>query len=167
MGASIIEGNAEHIPTIVEMAEKTWRATYSAILAPEQMDYMLRTIYGKDELAKVINDGSQKFLLLKDDSGFQAFASFGLRAENPGIGKVHKLYVLLDNQRKGYGTILIEEIKNRLRAKGVRMLDLNVNRFNPAKNFYERLGFRVIREEDVPIGPFFMNDYVMQLEIDE
>jgi ribosomal protein S18 acetylase RimI-like enzyme len=46
----------------------------------------------------------------------------------------------------------------------MHVLDLNVNRNNQAKHFYEKIGFNVIREEDIPIGPYWMNDYVMRIE---
>ncbi len=161
----IIEGNEGHIPSIVEIAEKTWHATYSKILSPEQLDYMLQTIYGTGALTNVIRDGSQKFLLLKDSHGIQGFVSFGARPENPEIWKVHKLYVLPENQGNGYGTVLIEEVKKRMREKGITTLDLNVNRHNPAQHFYRKMGCAVIREEDVPIGRFWMNDFVMRVEI--
>jgi ribosomal protein S18 acetylase RimI-like enzyme len=42
---------------------------------------------------------------------------------------------------------------------------LNVNRNNEAKEFYKKLGFKIIREEDIPIGQYWMNDYVMRLTI--
>ena len=161
----IIEGNEGHIPSIVEIAEKTWCATYSKILSPEQLDYMLKTIYGTGALANVIRDGSQKFLLLKDNHGLQGFVSFGARPENMQIWKVHKLYVLPENQGKGYGSVLIEEVKKRMRDRGITTIDLNVNRYNPAQYFYRKIGFTVLREEDVPIGRFWMNDFVMRLEI--
>jgi hypothetical protein len=42
-------------------------------------------------------------------------------------------------------------------------LRLNVNRYNKAKFFYEKLGFKIIGSEDVDIGNgFYMNDFVMQ-----
>jgi hypothetical protein len=37
-----------------------------------------------------------------------------------------------------------------------------VNRYNNAKSFYEKMGFAIVREEDIPIGPYWMNDYVMR-----
>jgi ribosomal protein S18 acetylase RimI-like enzyme len=64
----------------------------------------------------------------------------------------------------GFGRALIVDVVDRLRQRDLHMLDLNVNRFNPALHFYKKIGFRVIREEDVPIGPYWMNDYVMRLE---
>ena len=45
-------------------------------------------------------------------------------------------------------------------------MELNVNRSNRAKGFYERMGMRVVREGDFPIGGgFFMNDYIMGMEV--
>ncbi len=161
----IIEGNEAHIPSIVGIAEKTWHATYTKILSAEQLDYMLKTLYGTLALSKVMRDGSQHFLLIKDNRGMQGFVSFGARPEAPQIWKIHKLYVLPENQGKGYGTILIEEVKKRMQQTGVKTLDLNVNRYNPAQHFYRKMGFDIIREEDIPIGSFWMNDYVMRLEI--
>jgi ribosomal protein S18 acetylase RimI-like enzyme len=41
-----------------------------------------------------------------------------------------------------------------------------VNRHNRALHFYEKQGFKIIREEDIDIGSgYFMNDYVMELTI--
>ena len=160
----ISDGRQEDIPAIIDIAEKTWWSTYAEILAKEQIEYMLRAIYAPDILRKQIDNEDQTYLLLRDEQGPQGFASFGPRKEDPKTFKVHKIYVLPGNQKKGYGRALIEEITRRLRAQGTGMVDLNVNRFNPARTFYEKLGFHVIREEDVPIGPYWMNDYVMRLE---
>lgn len=161
----IYNATTKDIPVIQQLAENTWWATYGSILSKEQLRYMLDLIYSTETLSGVMEDSSQQFILLKDDRGTQAFAAFGARKENAGIYKLHKLYVLPDNQGKGYGRMLIDEVKSRMKNDGVSILDLNVNRFNPAKTFYEKLGFKIIYEEDVPVGPYFMNDYVMRLEL--
>ena len=45
-------------------------------------------------------------------------------------------------------------------------LELNVNRYNKARQFYETIGFVVVKEEDIDIGSgYFMNDYVMNLSL--
>ena len=42
-------------------------------------------------------------------------------------------------------------------------LDLNVNRHNNAKSFYEKMGFAAVYQEDIEIGKGYeMNDYVMR-----
>jgi hypothetical protein len=56
-------------------------------------------------------------------------------------------------------------VKQQVDGQNAMALDLNVNRFNPAQHFYKKLGFKIIGEEDVPIGQYFMNDYVMRLEL--
>ncbi|MBS1504124.1 MAG: GNAT family N-acetyltransferase, partial [Bacteroidetes bacterium] len=68
-------------------------------------------------------------------------------------------------QGKGYGKILINEVAQRTRDAGKHRLDLNVNRYNKARTFYEKMGFTVAYEEDIPIGPYWMNDYVMRKEL--
>jgi ribosomal protein S18 acetylase RimI-like enzyme len=163
--ATIITATPDHIPVIADLAEKIWWPTYSPLLENDQISNMLNAIYSTSALEKVMDNGSQTFIMLKDERGWQGFAAYGLRNEDPAVCKLHKLYVLPENQGKGYGKILIEEVKKRTTSMGISTLDLNVNRYNPAKGFYEKLGFRVIREEDVPIGPYWMNDYVMRLEL--
>ncbi|MBA4056931.1 MAG: GNAT family N-acetyltransferase [Marivirga sp.] len=160
----IVNATLDDVITIQQMAEQTWWSAYSEIISQQQIRYMLDTIYGEEPLKKVMSDGSQEFILVRNDTGHQGFASFGRRKEDPDIFKLHKLYVLPGNQGKGYGIALIEEIKKRLIGQNIRTLDLNVNRYNKAKAFYEKVGFRIIREEDIAIGPYWMNDYVMRLD---
>jgi ribosomal protein S18 acetylase RimI-like enzyme len=161
----IVEANETHIPKIVEIAEKTWAATYTPILSPGQLRFMLDTLYSESALAKVMRENSQKFLLIYDENGFQGFASYGIQPEDPQTFKLHKIYILPENQGKGYGALMIDKVKKLLLNQGVKALDLNVNRNNPALHFYKKLGFKIIREEDIPIGQYWMNDYVMRLEL--
>ena len=160
----ILPASLNDIPVIQSLAERTWWSTYSSIISAEQIRYMLDTIYGAEELRHVMNNGSQTFIILSDENGPQGYASFGLRSENPEICKLHKLYVLPDNQGKGYGKMLVDDVIRRL-MPGVKYLELNVNRHNKARDFYQRAGFKILREEDVSIGPYWMNDYVMRLEV--
>ena len=159
-----IDAGIADIPTIQDIAEKTWWPAYSQIVTKEQIRYMLDTIYKAEKISETMVDGSQHYILLNNDFVSEGFAAFGRRNEDPAVYKLHKLYVLPQNHGKGYGRLLIEEVKRRLKSEKIGILDLNVNRYNDAKNFYEKLGFSVIRQEDVPIGPYWMNDYVMRLQ---
>jgi ribosomal protein S18 acetylase RimI-like enzyme len=152
------------IPAIRQMAEKTWWLAYSNILSYDQIRYMLHTIYAPQTLKQQMKDNTEIFLIVRDEKGAQGFASYGQRPDDRSVFKIHKLYVLPRNQGNGFGKALISEIQNRLRRSGLHTLDLNVNRFNPAVKFYQKLGFKILREEDIPIGPFWMNDYVMRMK---
>ena len=153
------------VETIRQIAEQTWWATYSPILPTEQIAFMLGEIYSPEKITAQIAANLQTYLLLVEDGEAVAFAAYSPRDENPEIYKLHKLYCLPVTQGKGYGKILIEEVSRRTIADGKHTLDLNVNRHNKAKGFYEKMGFAVVYEEDIPIGPYWMNDYVMRREL--
>lgn len=163
----ILQASPNDIPAIRSMAEETWWPTYSPILTFEQIRYMLDSIYAAEALRRTMENGSQTFIILHDERGPQGFASYGPKPDSPDVIKLHKIYVLPDNHGKGYGKLLIEEVKKRCLALKINTLDLNVNRYNKARSFYEKIGFQVIGEEDVPIGPYWMNDYIMRLELGE
>jgi ribosomal protein S18 acetylase RimI-like enzyme len=158
---AIREATSEDAVIIRQMAEETWWATYSSILEPEQIEFMLNAIYEVNKLKKLIEQNNQTFILLLEDGTPVAFAGYSPREENPEIYKLHKLYCLPQTQGKGYGKLLIDEVASRVKKAGKNILELNVNRHNKAKQFYERQGFSVAYEEDIPIGPYWMNDYVM------
>jgi diamine N-acetyltransferase len=160
----ISEATVREIPIITDIAEQTWWPTYRHILTADQIRYMLDAIYGPKTLEAQIQHGLQTYLILRDHDGSQGFAAYGPHPDSPESYKLHKLYVLPHNHNKGYGRALIEEVKTRLTRHDIHRLHLNVNRHNPALRFYEKCGFKLIGEEDVPIGPYWMNDYVMRID---
>lgn len=160
----IFTASENDIPVIVGIAERTWWPTYRQILSTDQIEYMLQTIYSVAALRDAMREQAQIFLLLDDGNGPQGFAAYGKHPHVSGACKLHKLYVLPHNQGKGYGRMLIDEVKSRLLKADVHTLELNVNRHNPAIDFYEKVGFKRLREEDIPFGPYWMNDYVLRIE---
>lgn len=161
----ISDATPSDVPTIIDIAERSWWKAYGSILHANQIRYMLDTMYAPHVLTKDMRRGTQLFLLASDESQPRAFAAYGKRYEEVGVYKIYKIYVDPDTQGKGFGAALVREIVKRLALQGVPVLELNVNRHNPARTFYEKLGFRVEREEDTPIGPYWMNDYVMRLDL--
>jgi GNAT superfamily N-acetyltransferase len=147
---------------IQQLAEAIWIPTYSPILSQEQIRYMLDHIYDLDSITTQIKDGNQTYLMLMVDGVTTGFAAYSVRAENPEIYKLHKLYCLTETKGKGYGKMLLQEVEKKVLAAGKNILELNVNKYNPAKGFYERMGYEVIYSEVIPIGPYIMDDYVMR-----
>ncbi len=162
---SIRTATVADVDTIRGIAQTTWWITYSPILETEQIVFMLSEIYDADKLQKQIADNLQTFLLLMEDGKPVAFAAYSPREEDAEIYKLHKLYCLPQTQGKGYGRVLINEVVNKTREAGKHTLDLNVNRYNKAKSFYEKMGFKIAYQEDIAIGEYWMNDYVMRLEL--
>jgi len=162
---SIRQATLADLETIRQIAEDTWWATYTAILEKEQISFMLDKLYSVENISSQLENNTQTYLLLTENDKPVAFASYSARDEDPEIYKLHKLYCLPETQGKGYGKILINEVANKTMEAGKHTLDLNVNRHNKAKSFYEKMGFQIAYEEDIAIGPYWMNDYVMRKEL--
>ncbi|WP_026135641.1 GNAT family N-acetyltransferase [Nafulsella turpanensis] len=161
----IIPASEADIPAIREIAEKTWWPAYNEILEAGQIRYMLDTLYAKENIRAQLKSGGQSYLLLLEDGYPTGFASFAPREDKPEVYKLHKLYCLPETQGKGFGKMLVQAVSARARKAGAQFLELNVNRYNKARKFYEKVGFRVAYEEDIPIGPYWMNDYVMRMPL--
>ncbi|MBC7400084.1 MAG: GNAT family N-acetyltransferase, partial [Mucilaginibacter sp.] len=137
----------------------------SPILEKEQIEFMLGEIYSHKKLTTQIDQGLQTFLLLSEGEVPVAFAAYSPREDDPDIYKLHKIYCLPSTQGKGYGKVLLNEVIAKVIEAGKSVLELNVNRHNNAKSFYEKMGFSIAYEEDIAIGPYWMNDYVMRKEL--
>ncbi|MFD2520397.1 GNAT family N-acetyltransferase [Emticicia soli] len=160
---------AEDIAIIREIAEQTWFATYEPILGKQQPQYMFDLIYSSEGLEEQLCAG-QVFTLQYASNGDDeavpvAFASYSIKQEPEKIYKLNKIYLNPDLQGGGLGKKLLIEVERQVKEVGGEWLDLNVNRYNKAKDFYERMGFEIIAEEDIPIGEYFMNDYVMRKKL--
>jgi GNAT superfamily N-acetyltransferase len=68
-------------------------------------------------------------------------------------------------QGSGYGRTLLTAVEKEVRQLGATTLELNVNRYNPAIRFYERCGYSQYKQEVLPMGEFWMNDFVMRKEL--
>jgi ribosomal protein S18 acetylase RimI-like enzyme len=156
--ASIID-----IPVIRQIADKTWPAAYEELLGKDQVEYMLDKLYSHQALEDQMKKQHYFFLALKEYEavGFTSFSKV-----EKDIYKLQKLYVLPSLQKSGLGKELLQTVETVAKSMGGRKLQLNVNRKNIAKRFYERNGFAVIKEENIDIGSgYFMNDFVMQKDL--
>ncbi len=155
----------DDINTIGFLAQQIWPDAYKEILSPEQLKYMLKLIYSPKSLRRQMVDEHHRFLLVEQDEEPIGFASWSATAD-PGVYKLHKIYVLPGRQGKGLGKTLLQFVFETIRKEGAKRLRLNVNRHNKAHQFYERMGFVVTGEEDIDIGHgYFMNDFVMEIAL--
>jgi len=163
----IIQASLKDIPAIREIVDITWPVTYGEILSAEQMEYMISKFYSEKLLAEQMQHPGHTFMLAEEDGIVYGFAGIQFDYPEKGTTKLHKIYILPAAQGKNTGRKLIEHITSLAKAAGQSSLLLNVNRFNRARFFYEKIGFSVLKEEDVAIGEgYLMEDYVMILIFD-
>jgi ribosomal protein S18 acetylase RimI-like enzyme len=154
----------EDIPLIRELTFRIWPQTYAATLSQAQIDYMLEMMYSETSLTRQMTEENCQFILVYDNGNPVGFASFNEMKK--GIWKLNKIYILPNQQGKGTGRFVIDHIIKTILIQGATALQLQVNRFNKAKDFYEKLGFTVIEIADFDIGNgYFMNDYVMEKKL--
>lgn len=148
---------------IRETARLIWYDTYVKILTTEQVAYMLDLFYSIPKLQSQIESGEQTYQLLWDEEELVGFAAYSPRDTNPEVYKLHKLYCLTNRQKAGMGKQLLAAVEEAVKKAGKHTLELNVNRYNPAIGFYEKMGFTAAYVEDIDIGNgYWMNDYVMR-----
>jgi len=158
----IIEAAVQDLPLIRQLAEQSFHPTYLPLQPKEKVDYLFDRMYNPPALAKQMKNG-QQFILAKDETGYLGYASYEKHYQQKGITKIHKIYVLPHGQGKGVGKKLIERITTTAIQNKNQTLSLNVYRKNPAIDFYQRLGFKIVEEVNIDVGSgFVMNDYVME-----
>ncbi len=153
--------------TIQDIAQRTWPVAYGRILSPGQLAYMLASMYSLAAIGEQCDRQGHRYVLALHEDMAVGFASCSHDHLGRGRTRLHKLYVLPEAQGTGAGSALLEHVSAAAREAGDRAIELNVNRHNPASGFYERHGFRVVRDEVIDIGQgYVMDDHVMELALD-
>ncbi|MCX6215120.1 GNAT family N-acetyltransferase [Spirosoma sp.] len=156
----------EHdLPIIRAIAYQTWPSTFGEILSADQIGYMLDMMYSMDALNRQVNEQNHVFLLAQESESktYLGFTSYEFDYKGLSKTKIHKIYLLPASQGKGVGKLLINEVAELSSAHGNDTLSLNVNKYNKAVQFYERMDFFIVDNETIDIGNgFIMDDYVME-----
>ena len=155
--------NTTQLPIIKDLAYTIWPSTYGEILSGEQLNYMLDNFYSVENLENQMDLG-QVFELLFEDNNVIGFVAYEFNCKETGLLKIHKIYLLQETQGKGFGKFMIDEVVKIAKGKNQKGVFLNVNKYNKAQFFYEKLGFAITKEEVIDIGnDYIMDDYVMEL----
>ncbi|SHF39918.1 GNAT family N-acetyltransferase [Chryseobacterium takakiae] len=162
-----IEANEKDIPLIQNLAERSWKTAYAEILSPEQIDYMLGTMYSRNGITQQMQNADYHYYLIFDEinNSFEGFIGFE-HGFQEYTTKLHRIYLVPESKGKGIGRTAIDFLKEKVVSAADRKIILNVNKNNAAKKFYESQGFKVSNEVVVNIGDgFLMDDYEMELYV--
>lgn len=165
---SIQAADSRHIPNIQAVAAATWPVTFQHILSPEQIRYMLEMMYSTASLSKQMNQLQHRFLLAQEQDKTLGYISFETSYRQQSTTKVHKIYILPEAQGRGIGRQLLDAVATLALQSGSTTLTLNVNRDNAATAFYQKIGFRIVGQENIDIGQgYLMEDYILEKEISD
>jgi len=152
------------IPLIRNLAEKSWNSAYKEILSPNQIEYMLGLMYSEEELLKHFRHQDWFYYLIKgNDENFAGFAGFETNYQVL-TAKLHRIYLLPQYKGEGLGKILLNKVKEVAKNHDNSRMILNVNKNNPALDFYKSQGFEIIDEGIFDIGGgYVMDDYILEI----
>lgn len=161
------EASITDIPTIRDIAQQVFPLTYKEILSTAQIDFMMEWMYSEDSLKGQINGNHTFFIAYDKDINACGYVS--VEKESAHSFHLQKLYLLPKHHGSGIAALLMNTAIEfaRKESRGNAILELNVNRQNyRAQKFYKKQGFSIARSVDIEIHQgFFMNDYIMTLNI--
>jgi len=163
---TIVTATADDYKNIQDIAHQTWPVAYGEILAKAQLDYMLGAFYNEEALKDSVANKGHYFILAKEGEEILGFASYEHHYNQKSQTKIHKIYILPQTQGKGIGKKLIDYVEKVAKENDSSELSLNVNRFNKALYFYQKIGFQIVEEVDIELEHgYLMEDYVMEKPI--
>ncbi len=162
----IRKATTEDIKLINELAWIAFPATYREILSKEQIEYMMDWMYSPENLMKQMTEEGHVYYIAYSEDKATGYVS--IQKEGDNLFHLQKIYVLPEYQKEHIGKQLFCKAMEAVKEIncGPCVMELNVNRNNPALGFYEHMGMRKVDEGDFYIGNgYYMNDYIMSIDI--
>ncbi|ASK32820.1 GNAT family N-acetyltransferase [Chryseobacterium sp. T16E-39] len=163
----LIKATENDIPVIQELARRSWENAYAEILSDEQMEYMLTTMYSKEEISQHLKSVNYHYYLIEDEISHSLEGFIGYENDyEEKTTKLHRIYLVPESKGKGLGKEALVFLAQKTKEYGDRRIILNVNKFNQARKFYESQGYKIYGEGVFDIGNnFVMDDYLMEFII--
>lgn len=154
------------IPLIHNLAAIAFPHTYRDILSDAQIAYMMEWMYSHKNLRCQMEEEGHVYYLASLDGIPCGYVS--VQQEDNDLFHLQKIYVLPDFQGHRIGKALFRQAISHIRQihPAPCRMELNVNRQNPAYDFYMHMGMKPLRQGDFDIGNgYYMQDYILGLDL--
>lgn len=146
----IRNANAADAERITRIHLNSWRTTYNNVFPVEIFDkqeseYNIRV----QKIKESIINNSSNYIVLEEDNMIKAFICYGdARGDKyKGFKEIYSIYIEKDNQKKGYGSKLIEYCFNLFKKEGCNDVIIRCLKGNTAEEFYHKIGGIVVDSE--------------------
>lgn len=160
----IKEVSITDIKDLIELNIKTWQETYQDILPDSFLEFLENNKENliKEEEERFIDDkldGTRKYLFKVDDIpiGYLVIGRCSLQEYN-GLGELNALYLVNEEKKKGYGTMLFERAIKELKSMGFNEMIIGGIKDTPSNNFFLSKGVKFVKKN---------KRYIMDLKVDE
>ena len=133
---SLIQASENHLPYVF----KSERRIFEDYLTKLDGEYIPEV--WEDRLR---NDLSRTFILKSGDS---VLGHFRYKIAE-GLGYLYALQIEEEYQGKGLGEYLLNLFFNKMKGKGISLVQWSCPRSFEANNFYKHLGFKVVEEDEL------------------
>ena len=152
---------------LAEIAEATFRATFSAMNTAEHMELHCQTNYGEHTQAAEISNPEMVTLVSEYESRMIGYAQMRwgsapscVSANSPG--EIQRLYVVEDCHGKGIAQDLMNACIDEIKQRGSDAAWLGVWERNPrAISFYKKSGFVEVGDHTFSLGGDPQRDIIM------
>ena len=137
--------NTADVPILHTLLSTAWYETYKDIYTPDEIHEVIETFYNTARISKEVTKFSKDWLgyfILEVNDKIVGCIGGGIVGD---VGHIYVLYLEVDEKRKGYGTILVEEFTRIQQIDyPINTQELSVTVGNDSGlKFYESLGFEV------------------------
>ena len=154
----------DQIQSVSDLAGPIWRESFTSIVGPEQVEFMLVDWQSPQAINTQIQEGARYFLAMLQKQAIGYCAWIG---NTDGRAKISKFYLCSTHYGKGFAQQMMQFLESEAHHAGMHTLWLQVNRHNHrAIRFYHKSGFRIVRDQYQQVGPgFFIDDHIMEKKI--
>jgi diamine N-acetyltransferase len=153
--------NKTQIATVAQLAGEIWPEHYLSIIGQAQVDYMLARFQSDAAITEQLQSGYEYFLLKREQQNL-GYAAVCVEHDTSSLF-ISKLYLLRAARGQGLGRAAMNELVRLAGERGLNKLWLTVNKHNPARFAYLRIGFVTVAEVVADIGDgYVMDDYKME-----
>lgn len=163
----ILKVKPEEIDMLVQISWQTFFTSFNHLNTPENMSAYMDKAFTHDKLLSELQNENSQFYFVKEGNETIGYIKVNLKDAQTEFKddislEIERIYISEGNQSNGYGTMLLNKVKEIAATSGIKYIWLGVWEKNPAAiRFYERNGFDVFSSHEFQMGDEVQIDKLM------